>query len=416
MKRAIVMLWCLSILGEAQESLDPAIRGVRVVGQGAHGLPVIVDGAGIRIEFDVAGPQRTDYRIRVRHCDTDGRITDNVFVNDPHRMSMLEPIPAQPAPTGVRAYQWTYAATIPGPKGLEEIPFSGYYRGWVVEAESGRDVATFEFVCADRRLSDVLRVQQRRLPSMIAPYNEAIAVSVVVRMDGFGGADGSIQPLLIRSIDVVKNREFSRRTRVDPYDADPNTWVEGAGTDVVTFVAGGIAPGNEYRQLDVRNLDLYPAGDTLRSRSGPDVSRFFFPGRPDHDGLPAYVATGRGADYAEVEFQFLWDGAGEGNEAHPIHIVGEFNGWAVRSEWRLVFEPNVQRYALVRPLRRGRYDYQYVFGDGDWVRVEGNDWQTRNVYTALVVYHDLRYGGFDRIIGVEQLESTGSVPSGAKSD
>lgn len=416
MKHVIALLWCVSILSEAQELLDPAIRGLRVVGEGEHGLPVVVGRTGIRVEFDVAGPQRTDYRIRIRHCDKDGRITDNVFVNDPHRLSMLEPLPAQPAPTGVHAYQWTYAATIPGPKGLEEIPFSGYYRGWVLEAESGRDVATFEFVCADQRLSDVMRVRQRRLPSMIAPYNEAIAVSVVVRMNGLDDMDGPIQSLQVRSIDVVKNREWSRRTRIEPYDADPNTWIEGAGTDVVTYVAGGIMPGNEYRQLDVRNLDLYHVGDTLRSRSGADVSRFFFLGRSDHNGLPAYIATGRGADYEEVEFQFLWHGTGNGEEPPPIHVVGEFNGWTVRPEWRLAFKPDLQRYSLVRPLRRGRFDYQYVFGDSDWVRVEGNDWRTRNLYTALVVYHDLRYGGFDRIIGVEQTESTGIVPSGGKSD
>jgi hypothetical protein len=213
--------------------------------------------------------------------------------------------------------------------------------------------------------------------------------------------------MLIRSVDVVKNREWSRRSRVEVYDNDPNTWVEGAGTDRLTFVAGGILPGNEYRQIDVRSLDDYPKGDTLRSRAGADVSRFFFPGRPDNNGLPNYATATGSEDEELTEFQFLWSG----NDEQPpeISVVGEFSGWRIRPEWTMAYDRGAQRHRLLRPLRRGRYDYLYVLDGKDWVRLEGNDWATKNIYTAFLIYQEQREGGYDRVVGVAQLEGTGAV-------
>ena len=411
MKRALVCVWLSATVALGQESLDPSVRTVRVVGQGLHGQPIVVGEYGVRIEFEGTTAQPMDYRIRVRHLDAEGRETENVFINDPFRMSTLTAMPHQAAPTGVRTWRWKYSTTIPGPKGLEQLPHSGFYRGWVEEAETGRAVATFDFVRADHQVNDLLRIRQRRLPSAIAPYNEAISASVTIPLNDAWTGDERLNPMLVRSVEVIKNREWARRTSVKVYDDDSNTWVDGAGTDKMTFVAGGILPGNEYRELDLRNLDDYPAGDTLRPRSGADLSRFFFPGRPDHNGLPAYTEMARGADEELTEFQFIWQGD-EPADPPPIAIVGEFSGWEVRPEWTMLYDRFRGRYVLLRPLRRGRYDYQYVIDGNDWVRLEGNAWATRNIYTALIVYQDQRFGGFDRIIGVAQVESTGASRGG----
>jgi hypothetical protein len=76
------------------------------------------------------------------------------------------------------------------------------------------------------------------------------------------------------------------------------------------------------------------------------------------------------------------------------------------------YEDDLQRYVFSTSLRRGAYDYQYVVGDGDWISLEGNDWRTVNLYTALVYYRDDRFGGFDRILGfVQRLGPGGSVPT-----
>lgn len=410
MRSCLFLLLSLQLPLVAQEGPVTSVRNLRVVDSSFRGLPITVAGSTIRVEFDDTSAQRKDYRLQIRHCDKDGTVTDNVFINDPMQQYTREPIAAHPAPVGIRGYRWTYAVTFPGPKGIEQIPNSGFYKGWIVEAESGREVASFDFVCGERRATDVLQLRRRSVPSMIAPYDEGIAARVTIRMSNATGDDESLNPLLIRGVDVVKNREWSRRTRIEAYDKDPNTWIENAGTELETYVAGAILPGNEYRQLDVRNLDYYPRGEVLRPRQGADVSRFFFPGRVDNNGSPIY-ASGLSADYEDTEFQLVWDGGDDPARAPAVHVVGEFNGWTVRPEWRMRYDASQGRYTLVRPLRRAQYDYQYVYGEADWVKLEGNTWSSRNVYTALVIYRDQRFGGFDRIIHVAQSETDGKTLS-----
>lgn len=406
MRSCLFLFLCLPASLIAQDGSATSVRGLRVVGNSFHGLPITVQGSTIRVEFDDTSAQRKDYRLQIRHCDKDGTVTDNVFINDPMQQTSREPIVSQPAPTGIRGYRWTYALAFPGLKGIEEIPYSGFYKGWIVEAETGREMASFDFVCGEVRATDVLRIRRRSVPSMIAPFDEGIAASVTIRMSNVSINEESLSPLLIRGVDVVKNREWSRRTRIEAYDKDPNTWIEDAGTESETFVAGAILPGNEYRQIDVRNIDLYPRGVVLRSRHGADVSRFFFPGRADNNGLPNY-ASGTSGDYEETEFQITWDGGDDPGQAPTVHVVGEFNGWTVRPDWRMDYDASSGRYSLVRPLRRAMYEYQYVYNESDWVKLEGNSWSTRNVYTALVIYRDQRFGGFDRIIHVAQSETNG---------
>jgi hypothetical protein len=64
-------------------------------------------------------------------------------------------------------------------------------------------------------------------------------------------------------------------------------------------------------------------------------------------------------------------------------------------------------------LKRGIFDYQYVTADfingeiknQDWVQLEGNFWETENVYHIFIYYQDPDFGGFDRIIDYQKLTS-----------
>jgi hypothetical protein len=73
------------------------------------------------------------------------------------------------------------------------------------------------------------------------------------------------------------------------------------------------------------------------------------------------------------------------------------------------YDDAIKHYKLLTWLRRGAYDYQYVLNGTDWTTIEGNDWRTMNVFTALVYYHDVRYGGFDRILLAAQKKSPGGT-------
>jgi hypothetical protein len=124
----------------------------------------------------------------------------------------------------------------------------------------------------------------------------------------------------------------------------------------------------------------------------------FHQGSPDNDGMSTVLTDSRYADY--IKFQFELDR--ESDDLSPLYVVGDFNGWAPIDGWKMKYDEASQRYVLQAELRRGVYDYQYVCNGNDWRGVEGNDWRTVNQFTALLYYHDVRFGGFDRIIGMEQ--------------
>src|SRR3989338_3414715 len=390
----------------SQKILDPDVVGLRVNGRLLARFPVVVEGGPVIVEFDVKGGQPIDARVRITHCSREWRATESEFVNDPARMTLRQPISHRRAPQGTRAYAWTYRFGLPGIKGLEEFTYSGNYTATILEAGTERPLAEVRFIVAERRIDSAMTVRNRRIPSAVAPWNRAHAVRVKVVEQSLNEPTRQFNIALVKSVDVFKNREFDRPVTIEVNGDRKSTWVENLGTGAVTFVAGGILPGNEYRVLDVRDPDVYPPGDTIRPREGADLSRFFFPAKRDHNGVADVLEGPTLGDIEPVEFQFLW--AGDGLPPR-INIVGDFSGWSVRSEWSMTYDDSRQRFVLVAPLRRGAYDYQYVMNDTDWVRLEGNEWSTNNIYTAVVYYKEFSLGGYDRVVAVGQAISNGST-------
>ena len=74
---------------------------------------------------------------------------------------------------------------------------------------------------------------------------------------------------------------------------------------------------------------------------------------------------------------------------------------------------NYGLYSKTIVLKRGIYDYQYVIADvinnviknDNWLYLEGNTWDTSNVYHVFLYYKDPNYGGYDRIIGYAKVVS-----------
>jgi hypothetical protein len=103
----------------------------------------------------------------------------------------------------------------------------------------------------------------------------------------------------------------------------------------------------------------------------------------------------------------------ESDDLDSVFVLGDFNEWTPSEASLMKYNRETRRYWITTWLRRGVYDYHYVVGRNDWITIEGNDWRTVNLYTALVYYHDPRYGGFDRIVGFVQVLSPGGGDAAA---
>ncbi len=388
---AITVLLCIpvGVSAQAWEIANPEYVGMRVSGPLRAGVPVIVRGQQIRFTLDAKYPQPRDLRVELIHCDRNWVRTPSEFINDPYMLTGRKPLSSSQTAAGVDRYRLTYSGSVPDGAGIEPIQFSGNYIASIMDFESRQVVARFRFSVAERSADNAISVRRRRLPMKIAPWNEAHAVTV-----------------RIRESDIQQGQDptYLQLIRVDLDDLSEDTWIDGLGTAALSFTAGAVMPGNEYRVLDIRSVELYPPDLLLRPRDGADVSRFFSSSARDNNGWSTIVASREFADYERYEFQVWWEAD---RRPGPIYVLGDFNGWARDAAWELTPGEEEGRYSLRALLKRGRYDYSFSVGE-DPILFEGNSWSTTNVYTALTYYGDPRLGGYDRILFVSQVESPAS--------
>jgi hypothetical protein len=400
----------LSLNAFAQDSGTPEIKGLRINGQIGSNFPAAnMGGAPITVEFDLDRSQPLDFRVKFYQCDKDWNRTENQFINDAMRNSTKFPIPYERAPIGVEHYVYHYTLQVPGFPGIEQFAYSGNYVFEIWDKEQTMMLASGRFFVVEHTVPVSMVVRNRLLPSQSAPLNQVDKIQVGVTIPA---EDVAVSDRLIaneaRTVDIYRNRELGTLYRIDVDDNNPNTFVDGFGTNSLTFMVDNVQPGNEYRSLDLTDVDYYPPNQLSRNRDGADLGRMFHQGNPDHDGVSIVLTNSRYSDY--LRFQFELDR--ESDDLSPLYVVGDFNNWTPQDSWKMNYDPSTQRYILQAIIRRGIYDYQYVSNGNDWRRVEGNDWRTVNEYTALVYYHDIRFGGFDRIIGIsQQMGPGGTEPS-----
>ncbi|MBI4429001.1 MAG: DUF5103 domain-containing protein [Ignavibacteriales bacterium] len=397
----------LSIWSFSQEVFSPHIKGLRVSGEGRGQLPIAgLANRPVTIEFDLQAKEPLDFRLKVFHCDKDWRITENSFINDELRNTTKFPMPFDPAPEFVQHYAFHYTVRIPGFSVLERFPQSGNYIFQVWDAKEKQLFAAGRFFVVEDLLLPTMQIRNRYLPSVVSPWNQVNKVEVGFGIpDNGGNQDEQFYPLLLKTVDVYRNRALYSSLRIAADDDSPNTFVDGFGLRKVKFVIDNVMPGNEYRRVDIRNIDHYPPGKEARPREGADVSRFLHQGARDSNGGSIITSGDRYADYIRFQFELLRDS----EDLDSVHAVGDFNGWNLTDDWRMTYDAETKRYKLSQWLRRGVYDYQYVVGRNDWISVEGNNWKTVNLYSAFIYYRDPRYGGFDRIVGHVQGSSPGGV-------
>jgi hypothetical protein len=220
----------------------------------------------------------------------------------------------------------------------------------------------------------------------------------------------------VKTVDIIQNWELYNPYRIDVEDKNPETFVEEFYRANKRFKIRNVPPGNEYRRLDIGSVRFYPNGLLVRLKEGADLSRYQWQGKIDANGAAKLAPfTGANSDYLDVMFRLELPAQNE----KSIFLVGAFNQWQPTSGYRMDLDSLGKLYTLHKWIRRGVYDYQYVVGsvdpataevvDQDWLALEGNDWRTINRYTALVYYHDERFGGFDRIVGSAIAKSPGGT-------
>jgi len=182
------------------------------------------------------------------------------------------------------------------------------------------------------------------------------------------------------------------------------------------------AGGNEFRAVDIKSLvyqtenirkiesdtggiEVYLLDDKLRTTknyvSDKDINGRMLIKSEDHAQNSDIEA-----DYAWVHFLLPTSTYFPNGK---IYILGALIDWQMNEKSSMAYNPFLKGYEKRLLLKQGYYNYIYVFKDNktgiaDAGLIEGNHWETENVYTVWVYYHETG-GMYDRLIAVQNLRT-----------
>jgi Domain of unknown function (DUF5103) len=166
--------------------------------------------------------------------------------------------------------------------------------------------------------------------------------------------------------------------------------------------------GNEFRFVDFQSLN-YPGQNTYKldkSHKPYDLSVMLDADRgsqaysqyPDLNGN--YIVNNKDSDEPWISANYV--NVTFGLKTPPlngdVYVIGAFNGWVRSAENKLVYDQGI--YAKKILLKQGLYNYAYWVdsSSGDVNQIEGNHFETENLYEVLIYYRGFQLNA-DLLIG-----------------
>jgi Domain of unknown function (DUF5103) len=242
---------------------------------------------------------------------------------------------------------------------------------------------------------------------------------------------------LIYNVNIAGLNTFSAAQQVKVVILQNNRW-DNAQRDIApSFIRGTVleyntennstfAAGKEWRWLDLRSFRLQ-SDRVLRADYRKDGTDIFLKTDGDRSGQKySYFRDFNGmystetyetinpytqGDYAKVHFSF----APPGNKPYSnkeLYVNGLLTNYQFSADNRMVFNDSTGTYEATLFLKQGFYNYGYITVDTknqQRYELEGDYFETENVYTILVYYRSFTDRA-DQLIGIGTLLSQRSRP------
>lgn len=357
------------------------------------------------LDFDVQSQFPPNFNVIFKFCDRNWNPTDNIFLlNQGHNTAYN--LDYFSLPNTVEDASYHFNNRFPDKEGYVSFPFSGKWKFYIVDSQDPSKIfgeGNFFVVSADQLIKVELKKEtlddKIYYPPQLGIVNW-IVTEANLKQDYF--------PFFVDEIEVVQNHLLNNSIRVSRNSTDQNRVFEWDGGSKLNFIAKDVKPGNEYRQVNLNDINIYNSKNVKAKFDGMEYSRFLIQGKNDLNGSftlksPKDIYS----TYMDVSFQIKPPAEVNGD----IYLVGAFNDWELSENNKMNFDGD--HYELSIQLKRGIYDYQYVVVNGDyknpdnqdWYLLEGNDWSTTNEYNIFLWYRDQEYGGYDRIIGYSKIQT-----------
>lgn len=370
-------------------------------------LPVLTSGNKLVIEFDVQGKFIPNMNIVFRFCDKGWTPTKNIFLlNSQYSTAYFLDFEELPIMV-VDDARYHHKSSYPDDRDQVQFPFSGKWRFYLTDTQDSSIVyATGKFFVVQNNIELGVRLKRDELEDQ-SYWPVELAKAVNITTDFYLPDD--FHPSFVDRVEVIDNQRL-----YDPVviDRETNTLYRFYKWDAnrrFTFTARDIPAGNEFRQVDIRDNNLFIGKDVRAQLDGLEYSRFFLnPLNKDLNGGKIYSNyRDEYSTYLNVTFSIR---PPEENFRN-IFLVGAFNDWKLSLDYKMNESGGV--YSITIPLKRGIYDYQYVAADidygeildPDWLVLEGNTWLNSKEFDVFLYYNEQDKGPYERIIGYKRVRS-----------
>lgn len=399
---------CLITKVNAQQELK--IKSLKVFsGNDETSLPVLefsqkAEGQ-LRVIFDVQSVFEPNLNLVFRFCDKNWQPVRSIFFSNFGQNTAYN-LTFDKLPTTIEDAKYHFRGTFPDKRGQVSFPFSGKWMLFITDFQDTSKVyATARFIVVRDPIDMTLSIKNESLEDK---SYFPIDLSKIYNLTDSFTLPEEFYSTNVSHVEIIENHKIDFPYVVDRSGNNQNRFYYWDGSRNFSFSTKEIRPGNEYRQVDLRNSNIYSSKNVNAHFEGVEVSRFFMQGKRDLNGgsiLTRY--RDEYANYLNVTFRLR---APIGFGKH-VYIVGAFTDWKVLPENELT--NNDDLYSITINMKRGIYDYQYVTGEREgntvkninWYELEGTDWGTVNDYYVFLFYSDPDKGGYDRIIGYQKTTS-----------
>jgi hypothetical protein len=368
-------------------------------------FPVLTGSNKLVIEFDVQSEFFPNMNIVFRFCDYGWTPTKNLFlVNQQYSTAYFLEFEELPIMV-VDDARFHHKSTYPDDRDQVNFPFAGKWRFYLTDTQDSSIVyATGKFYVVKNEINIGVKLKRDELEDK-SYWPVELAKSINITTDFY--LPNEFYPSFVDRIEIIDNQK-----NYDPIIIDRNTntlfrFYKWDANRSFTFTARDISAGNEFRQVDLRDHNLFSSKDVRAQLDGLEYSRFFLnPLNKDLNGGKIYSdPQDEYSTYLNVTFSIR-----PPDEVYnDIFLVGAFNDWKLSINYKMIKEGGV--YSITIQLKRGIYDYQYVVADvvgneivnPDWLVLEGNTWLNTKEYDVFLYYDEQDKGGYERIIGYKRI-------------
>ena len=380
----LALLWLLPLAAQAENRINQTnIKTlVTMVNQNWLNAPVmrLHSDDVLTVEFDELSHDYHRYVYRLEHCEADWTPSEELFESDWLSGFNNNPIDDYAHSINTIVPYTHYQLQLPNDRC--QLLMSGNYRLYVLdEDDDNREVLVTQFMVTEQSM----RLSLSSTPNTDIDTRQSHQ-QVTMAID-YGNLPVTNPDTQIYAVVMQNHQQRNMRQGVKPTITTRNG-LEWSHCRELIFDAG-----NEYRKFEMLDVSHPTMGIDHITWDGENYQAYPFVDAPRPNYLYDEDANGafciRNSDYHEVSTtgEYVWVNYRlRVPHQGPIFISGRFATATGGDDYMLYYDPVNQLYTASILQKQGYYNYQYTTADGQQLPSEGNYYQTKNQYQALIYY------------------------------